>query len=304
MIKQLSWDVFFKVLCGTAAVVFLVAIVLRLATATSPDVKLEYLLLSLGVAIVLPYLSELSAFGIKLEIKRRVDDLTGRVAALPDYVLGSEYHVDEDLFLAERAYRASLEKCSDFWPAALGLAGVFVDRCEYDRAVAEYNRVLTLDPENVYAFNNLAAVYIDADPPIRDPDKALEMANRALDLVPSLGSALYYKGEALNRKGSYAAASAHFKGMLSTNALPTQEHWTRYEMAIAGSNLGKGVSKEDLERMLRSAPDNSDARDLIARLADKEQQDRFRPTDVAVIRQFVKKNRAYLEEQASQALAQ
>ncbi|MFH0960333.1 MAG: tetratricopeptide repeat protein [Pseudomonadota bacterium] len=300
MARYFRWDVFFKVVCGASAIVFLSAVVVKLARPASlSEVKLETLLLILGAIIMFPYISQLEAFGVKMEIKKKVDDLAARVQALPDYVLASEYHWEGDYTLAERAYRASMERCSDFWPAIFGLAGVFHDREEYDKAIMEYNRVLTVEPNNVYVLNNLADVYLSAPQPIMDPSKALDMANQAIQIVPSLGSALYYKGEALNRLGSFDQARSILSGILAKDMLPAQPHWVMYELSVANSNLGTRISEECLDRMLFYARDNSQGKRFLDALASEEEHERFNEDDVTVIRRFVEKNENYIEDKGT-----
>jgi tetratricopeptide (TPR) repeat protein len=300
MPRYFSWDLFFKVICGASAIVFLSAIIVKLSRpALLSEVKLETLLLILGAIIVLPYISQLEAFGVKMEIRKKVDDLAARLKALPDYILASEYHSEGDYTLAERSYRASMDLCSDFWPSIFGLAAVYHDREEFDKAIMEYNRVLTIDPNNIYALNNLAEVYLVAPPPIMDPSKALEMANQAIQIVPSLGSALYYKGEALNRLNLYDQARSILSGILSQNLLPTQTHWVIYELSVASSNLGGKISKNTLDRMLFHARDNGQGKRFLDVLATEEEQKRFNKDDVVTIRQFVEKNENYIEEKGA-----
>jgi tetratricopeptide (TPR) repeat protein len=296
MVKYFSWDVFFKLVCGASTVIFLSAIVVKLLhPALLSEVKLETLLLILGAIIILPYISQLEAFGVKMEIKKKVEDLAARVHALPDYILASEYHSEGDYTLAERSYRASIDQCSDFWPAIFGLAGVYHDREEFDNAIMEYNRALKVDPNNVYVLNNLAEVYLVPSQPIMDPKKALDMANQALQIVPSLGSALYYKGEALNRLSSYDQARPILSGILAKDMLPTQTHWVMYELSVASSNLGERISEKTLDRMLFQARDNGQGKRLLDALAMEEEQKRFKKDDLVVIRQFVEKNKNYIE---------
>lgn len=288
--KKFPWDLFFKLICGSSALVFLAAIILRLFAGNLTSVKLEYLLLSFGLSIILPYLSQLDAFGVKFELRKKVEDLSEQITALPDYVIGSEYDEDEDYMLAEKYYNSSLMKCNDFWPALLGLASIYDDQGLYEKAYEKYKKVLKIDPENAYALNNLAAFHIYSPWPYYDPEKAIENADQVLEIVPNLNSALYYKGEALNRNGSYTAAYDLLKKLLDSDNFPSAKHDILYELAVAGSNLGKAISIHQLESMLSFAENNNEEERLMSRFYDTKEQKRFDQKDIPIILGFIDKN--------------
>jgi tetratricopeptide (TPR) repeat protein len=295
MKKQVSWDSFFKFICGLAAIIFIVAIIIKLARPSLlVEIKLETLLLLLGAIIILPFISQFEAFGVKVEVKKRLDDLSATVKALPDYVLGSEFLSEEDYILAEESYRKCLTYSSDFWPAILGLGVIYQDQKAYDKAIMEYNKVLNIEPKVVYALNNLAEVYIEAPSPIKDPQKAYDLADQALKIIPSLGSALYYKCEALNRLGRYTQAHDILRGMIVRNTLPSQRHWVMYELLIANSNQGKNISEEELDKIFFQAKDNSEGEFFLEDLSKEEQQERFKPSDRSILKQFLEKNKSYI----------
>jgi tetratricopeptide (TPR) repeat protein len=296
MIKKFSWDLFFKLVCGSSALFFLFTIILRLFTTKLPGVKLEYLLLSFGLAIILPYLGQFEAFGVKVELRKKVEELSSRVMALPDYIQGSEYDAEDDYSLAEKCYYSSLKKCEDFWPAIFGLASMYDERNMYDNAVMKYNEVLAIDPKNAYTLNNLAAFYLYSPWPYYDPEKSIEMADRALEVVPGLKSALYYKGEALNRNGSYKAAFDLLTGFLNPDSFQSAQHDILYEIAVAKSNLEQRISEEELEKILFWAKENDETRKFLENLNDENEQNRFNKNDRDLIKEFINKNKEYLEE--------
>jgi tetratricopeptide (TPR) repeat protein len=297
MKKQLSWEMFFKFICGLTAIIFIVAIIIKLTRPSLlADIKLETLLLLLGAIIILPFISQLEAFGVKVEVKKRLDDLSATVKALPDYVLGSEFEAENDYILAEEYYRKSLRYSSDYWPSILGLGSIYHDQGIFDKAIIEYNNVLSIDPKNVYALNNLAEIYIVAPFPTKDPQKAYDLADQALKIIPSLGSALYYKCEALNRLGCYKQAHDILQGMLTNNTLPTQRHWIMYELLITNSNQGKNISEEELDRIFFNAKDNSEGKFFLDDLSKEEQQERFKEPDRSVLKLFLEKNKSYIKD--------
>jgi tetratricopeptide (TPR) repeat protein len=56
----------------------------------------------------------------------------------------------------------------------------YYDKKQYDRALAELNKVIELDPKNSMAYNNRAVVYSDKE----QYDEALADFNKAIELNP------------------------------------------------------------------------------------------------------------------------
>lgn len=298
MTKKSFWDIFFKIICGISAIVFLVAVILKLFMVSIPNVDLKLLLICFGVAIILPYLSQLDAFGVKVELRKRVEDISSQVNgiteqlnALPDYVIGSECESEGDIFLAEKYYKSSLKKCDTFWPVVLALASIDYDHDDYDSSIIGHNRVLELDKDNVYAMNNLAAAYLYAPWPLYNPGKALEFTNKVLEIVPDLKSSLYYKAEALNRIGKYNDALFILKNLFDTVSLPEAEHDILYEMAISKSNIGQRLTIDELKQMHKYAVKNDEGEVFLDRFKDEDAQKRFNPEDLKVILKFLEENK-------------
>jgi serine/threonine protein kinase/formylglycine-generating enzyme required for sulfatase activity/tetratricopeptide (TPR) repeat protein len=64
-------------------------------------------------------------------------------------------------------------------------ARAHTDLGHMDEAVADYAAALVTDPQRPYACNELARLYAMCPPPVRDPGKALPLAERAVDLIPN-----------------------------------------------------------------------------------------------------------------------
>jgi tetratricopeptide (TPR) repeat protein len=250
------------------------------------ELRVEYLLLAVAVFLVFPYLSKIEAFGVKVEIKRKVEDLAARVNALPDYIIGSEYQDEGDLQLAEESLHRSLELDPRFWPACLSLGEIAQDEGRHDAAIRLYLDVLKIDPTNVYAPNNLADLYLAAPAPLRNPTEALKWAEKALAALPTMASAMYLKGEALNRLGRYNEAATLLQGLLDLDRLPTQRHWVMYELAIGHSQTGTRLAQSDLKDMLFAAVDNGEGKSLMDLLRSEDEQHRFAPVDRPVVKEF------------------
>ncbi len=297
MKKYLTWTNFVRLICGILTIIFLTTLVVKIVKPPLlAELNYETILAALAVAILFPYISQLEAFGVKVEIRKQVDDLSAQIKAMPDYMLGSEYHTAGDYEMAEQSYRKSLEQCPTFWPAVLGLAGVFHDEEDFARAIMEYKRVLELDKNNIYALNNLADVYTIADAPLKDPKKALEAADQALQFTPSKGSTLHYKAVALNELGRYQEARDILNAIIAQGLLEDQVHWVMYELAVANSGLGKSLSLDYLNKMLLHAREHGAAGNVMEALSREEELERFHLPDRPTILKFLKRNKVYLEK--------
>ena len=292
MKNHFTWIDFVKLVCAIVAVVLLVCLIVKLGAILlgRPDVlkeyKPEYLLVALAAAILLPFLSQIEAFGVKMSVREQVDNLSSWIDALPYYTLGSECERDHDNELAERYYFESLERCPTFWPSLLGLGSVYQEKKEYDKAVPYYREVLKLDPDNVYAYNNLAAIYVEAKPPLGNAETGLAFAEDALRILPSFDHAYYFKGTALNLLGRYDEAREILKGSIDRGfASESIEYWMMYELAIARSKSSKTnerVTEEKLEEILdkaRNAPES----ELLETMSETEEQERVSSGDRKII---------------------
>lgn len=296
--KIFTWNFFIKCICAVSSILSLFLIIYKLGyTLKYPHIEISNLsqinlmtlFLILGATLIVPYLYKIELYGVKFELRKRLDDISSQLEALPDYILGSEYQNEEDYILAEESYRKALEYCPDFWPAHLGLGSIYHTLKQFDKAIVHYNRVINKDAkvlQNIYALNNLAEVYIEADSPtIRNYSEALDKANKALKIIPSLGSALYYKAEALNRLNRYNEAIVILNELLQSEQPPKQQHWTMYEHAISKSNMDQRISDVDLKEMLKRAKRNNE-RDIFVEDLYKDKQ-RFATLDRTTVANFV-----------------
>jgi tetratricopeptide (TPR) repeat protein len=105
----------------------------------------------------------------------------------------------------------------------LNLAGLLYEERAFREAVDQYHRVLTLDPDNTTALNNLAYVSINCpDKTVRNVRAAIELAERACRVTgykqPSLISTL--------------AAAYHEAGRLA-DATATADLASRMQLALS-----------------------------------------------------------------------
>jgi tetratricopeptide (TPR) repeat protein len=101
---------------------------------------------------------------------------------------------------ASYAQRA-LDASADFVPALVNLGIARATLCEFDAAEAAFDRALALDPRNVDAVRNLAALQADRG----RHDGARQMLSAYLALAPEAPDARYLQGVDALRRGELAA---------------------------------------------------------------------------------------------------
>ncbi|MFT5406706.1 MAG: tetratricopeptide (TPR) repeat protein [Verrucomicrobiales bacterium] len=114
-------------------------------------------------------------------------------------LLGSPTHVfadsKEDAAVLESLGRA-LEARPDDVKARINRGMYYLWRTfEYENALADFNRVLELEPENVTAYIARADVYTGWDARFYDPKKAKADADKAVSLAPKLSDAFRIRGD-------------------------------------------------------------------------------------------------------------
>jgi len=307
-----SWESYIRLICGFVVLILLIVIIIKFANSSFlPDVKIEILLLALAVSILIPYISQFEALGVKVSVREKVDKLSESISALAKahsyYSLGSEYQEEEDYISAEKYYTKSLDEDPSYWPSLLGLGSIYQnwaeendDADEYSKAIDYYKQVLKLDEDNLYAYHNLSSIYLNGPTIIRNTEKALEFADKALEIVPSFYDAIFFKGWALNylkQPEKYEEAENLLQEILDNEKLEDDKHWVMYELYVARSNRDKRIKPDELDEMFDSAEEYEVEQDLIELLNEHDEQARFSKTDLPTIQKFINKHRDLLEEE-------
>ncbi len=77
---------------------------------------------------------------------------------------------------------------------------------DYDRAIADYDKAIELDPANALAYNNRGRAYADKG----DHDRAIADYDKAIQLDPKFAQRLQRRGNAYFAKGDYDRAIADY----------------------------------------------------------------------------------------------
>lgn len=302
--KHLSWMNYVKFICVIVAILLIVALVIKMvwpnALPKITEIKPETILLALAIALLLPYISNIEALGVKIETREQVKELSAWVNASSYYPLAVDYQGEGDAFLAEIYYRKCLEICDSFWPALFRLGTLYDEKDEseknlddYSAAIYYYNKVNEFDKDNFYAYYNLATVYLNAPPPIRNPQKALEFAEKMLEIIPSYADALYFKGEALNYLHRYQEAFKILDIIINDN-LMKDRYWALYELTIAKSNLENQLTQDDLDKIYKAAEDIGEAENFLDSLSKGDTQEQF-ISHQGLIKEFLTKKEIKLD---------
>ena len=78
---------------------------------------------------------------------------------------------------------------------------------DYDRAIADYNKALELDPKDATAYNNRGFTYDNKG----DYDKAIADYDAAIRLNPEYARAYNNRGFTYDKKGDYDRAIADYQ---------------------------------------------------------------------------------------------
>ena len=127
----------------------------------------------------------------------------------------------------------------------------YIEKCEFDKAIADCDRAIELDPELAMAYSNRGAAYIGKG----EPERAIEDCNRAIELDPEC--ALAYN----NRGSAYAAKGEFDKGIDDSNmAIDLDPQLAKAYLVRGFSYLGKGeidVAMADFDMAIELDPNDA-----------------------------------------------
>lgn len=249
---------------------------------------IKWLLSIIVICLFFPLVSKLDLFGVKIELKEQVKELSNIVSAIPDFVLGRYYEEDNDMQAAIGCYQKSIGICREFWPSWFAMGSLYPD---YEKYITDafrcYNEVLKIDGSNEYAKVNLADLYITYGDRYKDLEAALSLIKETLKTRPGMPLAIYYKNEALNKLNRYGEALKYLNSIEGTEEMEEYKHWLLLEKCISRSNMGEKITETDIKMLLKLAKDNNQRQDMIDFL-HKDEKVRFKKSDQEIIENYLK----------------
>jgi len=147
---------------------------------------------------------------------------------------GGAYQAKGELDRAIADYNQAIEIDPKFALAYIGRGDAYKDRGELDRAIADYNRALELDPKDADAYAGRGVTYEAKG----DMDRAIVYYNRALELDPKFVLAYNGRGNAYRSKGELSRAIADYNRAIELDPDYVYAYINRAAAYEASGDLG------------------------------------------------------------------
>ncbi len=98
-------------------------------------------------------------------------------------------------------------------PAYINRGITYRKKGQYDRAIADYDKAIKLNPKLAMAYNNRGTVYGNKG----QYDRAIADFDKAIKLNPNYAAAYVNRGEAYRRKGQFTQAIADYDTAIKLN---------------------------------------------------------------------------------------
>lgn len=145
------------------------------------------------------------------------------LASVPREMIPAEAQADVDAAAAE--LMTSLQARPDDWVSHYDLGNFYLNRREFDRAIAAYERAFKLEPRSTVSMVNAALAYKLNE----QPEKAVESLLRVLAIEPGNPEANLDLGLLLGEAGRDTQAEAAFRAVL---AVDTASHEAAYNLCV------------------------------------------------------------------------
>ena len=158
----------------------------------------------------------------------------------------------DTLTRAEQHARRALAVDPGLSEAHAVLGDIHGGRDEWAAAIAAYHEAIRLDPQNAYAWEELAWALNSQDPP--EPVKAEQAAREAIRLDPTFLYNYYQLGWALEMQGRYEEAVAAFEQALRINPAFLDGSHGLAHVYLAQGEYGKALARFEAEREIQESP--------------------------------------------------
>lgn len=143
------------------------------------------------------------------------------------------------------------------------LGGLYLKKGDYDLARKCYLDILSRDPNNVFALNNVAFIYLQEN----NGNKAISYAERAHKVAPNTSFVTDTYGEALVRMGRVQDAIRNFKFAAKADPdNPTIQFHLAKALVLAGENKNARSILDGLANSTKDFPEKGQVKQLIFNL--------------------------------------
>lgn len=176
------------------------------------------------------------AAGVITVVTRKARGLKIAVPAIILILLGTQACLQIPKYKDEETlWNVTIAKNPSAWIAHNNLGILLYRKGDYDEAITQYRKVMTLEPSFSDVYINLGAVFLKKG----QIDRAIESFNQAVKLTPRDARAHYCLGESFASKGRYDEAIAQYE-----TALKTDPRNTRTRTSLAQALIETGKNKE------------------------------------------------------------
>jgi lipoprotein NlpI len=122
--------------------------------------------------------------------------------------------------------------------AHLNRGKAYSDKGDFDRAIADYDQAIELNPKSSVAYNNLCDANLDKG----DNDQAITDCNQAIRLDPKFAVAYRNRGNAYRYKGDVGSATADYRQAIQLNPKFSQAYLARGLLSLDTGELPKALA--------------------------------------------------------------
>jgi tetratricopeptide (TPR) repeat protein len=124
----------------------------------------------------------------------------------------------------------------------------YLEKGDNGRAIADYSEAILIDPKDVDAFNYRGNAYSDQG----DNDRAIADYNEAIRLDPKFGKAFLGRGEVFRHKGDFERAVADYNEAIGLNPKSSLAYFVRGRSYFFGGSVEKALA--DFNQASAQAP--------------------------------------------------
>jgi len=135
--------------------------------------------------------------------------------------------------------------------AFVNRGAAYNERGDNDRAIADYNEAIRLDPKRAKAFIGRGSAYSDKG----DNDRAIADYSEAIRLDPKSGKALVGRGDVFSHKGDFERAIADYNEAIRLNPKSSLAYFARGRSYLFAGSVEKALA--DFNQASAHAPDNA-----------------------------------------------